>query len=80
MQHCGKLLHGKSFGDIYQFNKASNSRGASGNHWINITISVCQVHCDIGLECGGYKVADLDTSKEDDCPLEWTKCCSLYTI
>ena len=67
---------GKSCDDIYQFNKAS--RGASGNYWINTTAGVLQVHCDMELECGGHKggwmkIADLDTSRGDDCPSGWTK-------
>ena len=66
---------GKSCSDIYQFNKAS--RGASGNYWINTTTGVHQVYCDMELECGGHKggwmkIADLDTSRGDDCPSGWT--------
>ena len=62
---------GKSCDDIYQFNKAS--RAASGNYWINTTTGVHQVYCDMELECGGHKggwmkIADLDTSRGDDCP------------
>ena len=67
---------GKSCNDIYQINKAS--RGASGNYWINTTTGVHQVYCDMELECGGHKggwmrIADLDTSRGDDCPSGWTK-------
>ena len=67
---------GRSCDDIYQINKAS--RGASGNYWINTTTGVHQVYCDMELECGGHKggwmrVADLDTSRGDDCPSGWTK-------
>ena len=67
---------GKSCDDIYQFNKAS--RGVSGNYWINSTTGVRQVYCDMELECGGHKggwmrIADLDTSRGDDCPSGWTK-------
>ena len=66
---------GKSCSDIYQFNKAS--RVASGNYWINTTAGVHQVHCDMELECGGHKggwmrIADLDTSRGDDCPSGWS--------
>ena len=66
---------GKSCSDIYQYNKAS--RGASGNYWINTTTGVQQVYCDMELECGGHKggwmrIADLDTSRGDDCPSGWT--------
>ena len=66
---------GKSCSDIYQFNKAS--RGASGNYWIKTTTGVHQVYCDMELECGGHKggwmrIADLDTSRGDDCPSGWT--------
>ena len=65
---------GKSCSDIYQINKAS--RGASGNYWINTTTGVHQVYCDMELECGGHKggwmrIADLDTSRGDDCPSGW---------
>ena len=50
----------------------------SGNYWINTTTGVHQVYCDMELECGGHKggwmrIADLDTSRGDDCPSEWTK-------
>ena len=62
---------GKSCDDIYQVNRAS--RGASGNYWINTTTSVHQVYYNMELECGGHKggwmrIADLDTSRGDDCP------------
>ena len=67
---------GRSCDNIYEINKAS--RGASGNYWINTTTGVHQVYCDMELECGGHKggwmrVADLDTSRGDDCPSGWTK-------
>ena len=67
---------GKSCDDIYQISKAS--RGVSGNYWINTTTGVHQVYCDMELECGGHKggwmrIADLDTSRGDDCPSRWTK-------
>ena len=66
---------GKSCDDIYQINKAA--RGASGNYWINTTTGVHQVYCDMELECGGHKggwmrIADLDASRGDDCPSNWT--------
>ena len=66
---------GKSCDDIYQINKAS--RGVSGNYWINTTTGVHQVYCDMELECGGHKggwmrIADLDTTRGDDCPSGWT--------
>ena len=69
---------GKSCNDIYQINKASYSRRVSGNYWINTTTGVHQVYCDMELECGGHKggwmrVADLNTSRGDDCPSGWTK-------
>ena len=68
-------IPGKSCNDIYQFNEAS--RGASGNYWISTTTGVQQVYCDMELECGGHKggwmrIADLDTSRGDDCPSGWT--------
>ena len=67
---------GKSCDDIYQINKAS--RGASGNYWIKANAGVHRVYCDMELECGGHKggwmrIADLDTSRGDDCPSGWTK-------
>ena len=67
---------GKSCDDIYRINKAS--RGVSGNYWINTTTGVQEVYCDMELECGGHKggwmrIADLDTSRGDDCPSGWTK-------
>ena len=39
---------------------------------------VHQVYCDMELECGGHKggwmrIADLDTSRGDNCPSGWTK-------
>ena len=67
---------GKSCNDIYQINKAT--RGVSGNYWINTTTGIHQVYCDMELECGGFKggwmrIADLDTSRGDDCPSGWNK-------
>ena len=67
---------GKSCDEIYQVNKAI--RGVSGNYWINTTTGVHQVYCDMELECGGHKggwmrIADLDTSRGDDCPTGWTR-------
>ena len=66
---------GESCDEIYQINKAS--RGASGNYWINTATGAHQVYCDMELECGGHKggwmrIADLDTSRGDDCPSGWT--------
>ena len=65
---------GQSCHDIYQINKAS--RGTSGNYWINTTTGVQEVYCDMELECGGHKrgwmrIADLDTSRRDECPSGW---------
>ena len=65
---------GKSCNDIYQFNKVR----VSGNYWINTTTGVHQVYCDMELECGGHKggwmrIADLNTSRGDNCSLGWTK-------
>ena len=53
------------------------SREASSNYWINTTTGVHQVYCDMELECGGHRggwirIADLDTSRGDDCPSGWT--------
>ena len=71
-----RSIPGKSCSDIYQFNEAS--RGVSGNFWINTTTGVHQVYCDMELECGGHKggwmrIADLNTSRGDDCPSGWMK-------
>ena len=65
---------GKSCNDIYQYNKVR----VSGNYWINTTTGVHQVYCDMELECGGHKggwmrIADVNTSRGDDCPSGWTK-------
>ena len=67
---------GRSCSDIYQINKVG--RRTSGNYWINTTTGVHQVYCDMELECGGHKggwmrIADLDTSRGDDCPSGWAK-------
>ena len=67
---------GKSCSDIYQINKAS--RGVSGLYWINTTSGLQQVNCDMELECGGHKggwttIVNLDISRGDACPPEWTK-------
>lgn len=67
---------GKSCDDIYQINKAS--RGASGNYWIETSTGVHQVYCDMELECGVRKggwmrIADIDTSRGDNCPSGWNK-------
>ena len=67
---------GKSCGDIYKTNKVS--RGVSGDYWIETSTGVHQVYCDMGLECGGHKggwmrIADLDTSRGDECPTGWSK-------
>ena len=67
---------GKSCQDIYQINKAS--RGVSADYWIQTATGTHQVYCDMELECGGHKggwmrVADLDTSRGDDCPFGWSK-------
>ena len=66
---------GKSCHDIYNINKAS--RGMSDFYYINTTVGVQQVYCDMELECGGHKggwmrVADLDINGGDACPTEWT--------
>ena len=67
---------GKSCKEIYKINRAS--RGVSGNYWINTTTGVHQVYCDMELDCGGHKegwmrIADIDTSKGDDCPSGWSR-------
>ena len=67
---------GKSCEDIYRINRAS--RGIPGNYWINTPTGVQQVYCDMELECGGHKggwmrIADLDTSRGDNCPSGWRK-------
>ena len=66
---------GKSCADIYQANEAS--RGVSGDYWIETSTGVHQVYCDMELDCGGEKggwmrIADLDTSRGDDCPTGWS--------
>ena len=71
-----RLSPGKSCHDIYQRNEAS--REVSGDYWINSTTGIHKVYCDMELECHGYKkgwmrIADLDTSRGDDCPSGWTK-------
>ena len=67
---------GRSCDDIYQVNK--ESRGMSGDYWINTTTGVHQVYCDMELECGGHKggwmrIADFDASRGGDCPTGWTR-------
>ena len=67
---------GKSCADIYQINKAT--RGVSRDYWVNTTTGTHQVYCDMELECGGHKggwmrIADLDTSRGDNCPSGWNK-------
>ena len=67
---------GDSCNDIYQNNQAT--RGMSGNYWISTTTGVHQVYCDMELVCegqnGGWmRIADLDTTRGDDCPSGWTK-------
>ena len=67
---------GRSCDDIYQIKRAS--RGVSGDYWIETSTGVHQVYCDMQLECGGHKggwmrIADLDTSRGDDCPIGWSK-------
>ena len=65
----------QSCADIYQINEAS--RGVSGLYYIQTSTGVHQVYCDMKLECGGRKgwmrIADLDTSRGDECPNGWTK-------
>ena len=65
---------GRSCDEIYRINK--QSRGMSGDYWINTTTGVHKVYCDMELECGGHKggwmrIADLDTSRGDSCPSGW---------
>ena len=67
---------GKSCNDIYKINKAS--RGVSGDYYIQTATGVHQVYCDMELGCGGHKggwmrIANLDTTRGDDCPSGWTK-------
>ena len=74
---------GKSCQDIYQINKAS--RGVSADYWIQTATGTHQVYCDMELECGGHKggwmrVADLDTSRGDDCPTGWIKTTTPATV
>ena len=65
---------GRSCDEIYRINK--QSRGMSGDYWINTTTGVHKVYCNMELECGGHKggwmrIADLDTSSGDSCPSGW---------
>ena len=65
---------GKSCADIYQKNEAT--RGVSRDYWVDTSTGTHQVYCDMELECGGHKggwmrIADLDTSRGDDCPSGW---------
>ena len=65
---------GRSCEEIYRINK--QSRGMSGDYWINTTTDVRQVYCDMELECGGHKggwmrIANLDTTRGDSCPEGW---------
>ena len=78
---CGSLgmlqsNPGRSCNVIYKINKAS--RGVSGDYWIYTNTGVHQVYCDMELECGGHKggwmrIANLNTSRGDNCPSGWTK-------
>ena len=66
---------GKSCKDIYNYNMAS--RGQSGYYWIK-TDQVYRVYCDMELTCGGItggwmRIANIDTTQEDDCPSGWRK-------
>ena len=68
-------LYGQFCADIYQINMAS--RGVSALYYIQTSTGVHQVYCDMELECGGHKggwmrIADLDTSRGDECPDGWT--------
>jgi len=74
---------GKSCDDIYQINKTS--RGVSTHYWIQTFTGVHQMYCDMELECGGYKggrmrIADLVTSRGDDCPTGWSEITTPTTI
>ena len=65
---------GVSCSDIYELNE--DSQGVSTYYWIQTSTGVHQVYCDMELECGGHKggwmrIADLDTSRGDDCPTGW---------
>ena len=71
-----KSSPGKSCADIYQINKGT--RGVSRDYWVNTTTGIHQVYCDMELECGGHdggwmRIADLDTSRGDNCPSGWKK-------
>jgi len=67
---------GASCNDIYELNE--DSKGVSTYYWIQTSTGVHQVYCDMELECSGIKggwmrIADLDTSRGDDCPTGWSK-------
>ena len=65
----------KSCREIYNYNMAS--RGQSGYYWINNTETILKVYCDMELTCGGItggwmRIADIDTTRGDDCPSGWS--------
>ena len=67
---------GDSCADIYLNNNAS--RGLSAYYYVNTSTGIHRVYCDMELECDGQKggwmrIADLDTSRGDDCPNGWNK-------
>ena len=65
---------GISCADIYNKNPASH--GNSGEYIIK-TDRLYFVHCDMVLDCKGQKgwmrIADLNTTRGDDCPDGWVK-------
>ena len=65
----------KSCREIYNYNIAS--RGQSGYYWINNNENIFKVYCDMELTCGGItggwmRIADIDTTRGDDCPSGWS--------
>ena len=65
---------GNSCRDIYD--KNPESRGNSGEYIIK-SDRLHFVHCDMELDCKGHKgwmrIADLNTTRGDDCPNGWVK-------
>ena len=68
-------LPGASCADIY--NKNPTSHGRSG-YYVLKTDRLYFAYCDMELDCGGTKggwtrIADIDTSRGDTCPIGWNR-------
>ena len=73
-------LPGASCADIY--NKNPTSHGRSG-YYVLKTDHLFFAYCDMELDCGGNKggwmrIADINTSRGDTCPGEWSNYNSTY--